>query len=541
MLVTDSHPKAQASLRTPKPAARRFHAAALLIFASGVAFAGGLTAEQKRGKHIYLYGANLKGQEITAFQGNPETDVPGPILACVNCHGYDGRGKPEGGVIPSDVTWETLTKPYGVTHEGGRKHPPYDEESMARAITMLVDPAGNRLHLAMPRYEMSGDDLSDLVAYMKLLGSERDPGLADDAITLGTVVPDAGQAGEVGNATVAVLDAFFKDLNEAGGLYNRKIQLRVARLNPADRDGRAKLERFVEEQQVFALVAPFIAGADKEFVALMEEKEVPSIGPSTLYPAIGYPLNRRTFYLFSGQIEQSRALLTFAAEKLQIREAKVAVVYPEGPFAAETAAAMEEACLEIGCRAVAKERYVRGALNAPQLAKQLSGRGVDLVLFLGPGAEAVALAQAGDEQGWDAKLLCPGSLAGEEVLDIPRSLKERLYLSFPLLPSDQSPEAVGSYRAFAAKHKLRADHLALQFSAYCAAKILAAGLRLAGRDVSREKLINALEGLYKFETGLMQPVSYGPNRRIGAQGAHIVTVDPDKKSLVPAGGWIELP
>ena len=34
------------------------------------------------------------------------------------------------------------------------------------------------------------------------------------------------------------------------------------------------------------------------------------------------------------------------------------------------------------------------------------------------------------------------------------------------------------------------------------------------------------------------PLSYGPNRRIGARGAHIVTVDLDAKTYRPVGdGW----
>ncbi len=66
------------------------------------------------------------------------------------------------------------------------------------------------------------------------------------------------------------------------------------------------------------------------------------------------------------------------------------------------------------------------------------------------------------------------------------------------------------------------------------------GLKRAGRELSRERLITALEGLYDHETGLTPPVSFGPNRRIGARGAYVVAVDLAGGSFQPMGEWIEV-
>jgi hypothetical protein len=38
---------------------------------------------------------------------------------------------------------------------------------LRRAITDGVDPAGERLDPAMPRWSMSGEDMADLIAYLK--------------------------------------------------------------------------------------------------------------------------------------------------------------------------------------------------------------------------------------------------------------------------------------------------------------------------------------------------------------------------------------
>jgi hypothetical protein len=155
-------------------------AGALLLFAAGRAIAQkpvstGLTEQERRGKFIYLRGESPSGKEMTAFLGDATTEVPATAMLCSNCHGLDGRGNPEGGVVPSDITWDALTKSYGVTHASGRKHPPYTDSALEVAIRKGVDPAGNRLPDTMPRYWMSPEDLADLFSYMKRLGKYHYP------------------------------------------------------------------------------------------------------------------------------------------------------------------------------------------------------------------------------------------------------------------------------------------------------------------------------------------------------------------------------
>ena len=71
-------------------------------------------------------------------------------MACANCHGMTGQGKPEGGIDPSNITWEALTKPYGVTHPSGRKHPPYTARALelAEMVAEKSSPLGVKATLA---------------------------------------------------------------------------------------------------------------------------------------------------------------------------------------------------------------------------------------------------------------------------------------------------------------------------------------------------------------------------------------------------------
>jgi mono/diheme cytochrome c family protein len=75
----------------------------------------------------------------------------------------------------SDIRWSALTEEDhdgdGDHGDGGgeMEHPPYDEETFKRAVTRGLDPGGDSLDPAMPRWRMSDQDLGDLIAYLKTL------------------------------------------------------------------------------------------------------------------------------------------------------------------------------------------------------------------------------------------------------------------------------------------------------------------------------------------------------------------------------------
>ncbi|MNP45826.1 hypothetical protein D3C76_1397790 [compost metagenome] len=64
----------------------------------------------------------------------------------------------------------------------------------------------------------------------------------------------------------------------------------------------------------------------------------------------------------------------------------------------------------------------------------------------------------------------------------------------------------------------------LQVNTLCALRLLTEGLKQIGRDASRERLVAALEGLHDIDTGLTPALGFGPGRRQGMAGAHVIAV-----------------
>src|SRR5271166_579960 len=104
----------------------------LFAIASPAQDAQNPSAAVSRGKQIYLYGTGCNGVAIEALAGEGSVIVPAAVLRCVNCHGPDGRGKPEGGVYPSNIRWTELSKPYAIAAGSGRERPPYNESLVIR-------------------------------------------------------------------------------------------------------------------------------------------------------------------------------------------------------------------------------------------------------------------------------------------------------------------------------------------------------------------------------------------------------------------------
>ena len=137
-------------------------------------------------------------------------------------------------------------------------------------------------------------------------------------------------------------------------------------------------------------------------------------------------------------------------------------------------------------------------------------------------------------------VLAPSAFVGPEIYQAPNQFSGRLFLSFPILPTDQTKEGEMEYLELARAGRFSEGNLAERLVALSAAKLLIYSLQKAGREVTRDNVIETLEKLYHFDTGQTPPLTFSPNRRVGALGAHIVGIDLEKKQLLLPSTWIEL-
>ncbi|AXM95001.1 cytochrome c/ABC transporter substrate-binding protein [Pseudomonas plecoglossicida] len=465
-----------------------------------------LTPQEQAGKRLYREGISSSDAQLTARVGASDMSVPASVLPCASCHGSDGRGRAEGGVRPPSLDWQRLALGQGGRQVNGRLYPAYAEATLARAIQHGVDPAGNRLDPAMPRFDLTLADQRNLTAYLKRLGEERDPGVEEGVLRLGTLLPDSGPLAEAGHVVRAVLEDGVARLNQQGGIHGRRLQLIVLDPGVDQASAERALQRLLDQEQVFALVTPMAPMLDQNLPELLERQGVPLIGST---PRSGG--SAQIFDPMPSMASQLLSLASHARSTLGLAADDLRVVY-----AGDEHAALAEQV---------RERLQQQGWSPPPIeafaGQAVEGQGI---VYLGRPQAFAELAAALQAAGREPYLFAASSQVAVAVAGLPEQWSQRVFLAYPFVPSDWTVQGLATLSSLEQRLGLDPRQASLQVNTLCALRLLGEALKQIGRDASREQLVVALEGLHDIDTGLTPALGFGPGRRQGMLGAHVIAV-----------------
>ena len=123
--------------------------------------AWGVGAFHLNGERVYFTASSERGAPIT-YTGGPATGMMmgGGHLTCASCHGPDGQGGVHIMQMQTmdapDIRWSVLQDEF-------------DAEKFRLAVVEGQDPDGPQLNPDMPLWNISDDDLADLIAFLKTL------------------------------------------------------------------------------------------------------------------------------------------------------------------------------------------------------------------------------------------------------------------------------------------------------------------------------------------------------------------------------------
>lgn len=499
-----------------------------------------LSPEEKRGRQIYLKGES-QGGDIVAVLGSSDLDLPASSFPCSNCHGLRGEGSKEGGLQPPPITWATLATNH-TSALTGHDRVAYDEAKVARAIVAGIDSSGGLLHPGMPHYKMSAAQMADLISYLRKIGThaDLDPGLSDDSIRVGAALPLSGPLARIGEDVKATMVAYFAEVNAQGGIYGRKIEL-VTEDSRGDAAGSLEATRtLVEKSDVFALVASFERVGSNTTYDLLLKMEAPLIGPLTLSPVLQAVPNHFVFYLLPSFEDQAAALVEFIGnEQTRPRQrpaSRIAVIYSNNGFDRDALAGLKDHVRSHWMQIVIEESYAVGQFSASTAVEKLTTKPPDYVFFFGSPEDFVDFGREMHRRKVEAGILSFATIVGQSSFNLPADVAARTYLSYPTSPPDQ--EHFEGFLALMKRAGVPIRGAAFQSLAYAAAKVFVEAAKSTGRQMSRSSLISALEQMHEVKTGVIGPVTFGPNRRIGSSGCYVVRVDALKRRYVMASGRI---
>ena len=153
----------------------------------------------------------------------------------------------------------------------------------------------------------------------------------------------------MGQALKAVTGAFFTELNNQGGIYNRRVELkfidtaetpaatRRQRRACVDRRARVRHDGRIHRRR-----------RTRESFALMAQQGVPLIGPLTLYPQTGFPLNRQVFYLLRESTARAAPCSSLPPGGQRIDESRHRRGIPQSEVSAGVLEAIADQCRKRG-------------------------------------------------------------------------------------------------------------------------------------------------------------------------------------------------
>jgi hypothetical protein len=117
------------------------------------------------GERIFDTGIGTNGQSLVRTGGAGMMMTSG----CASCHGYDGLGRTMMMFTTPNITYANLTDPAGMVDPDGSRGPTYRDDQIRRAVTQGIDADGSSLSTLMPHWQLSDDDWSDLLLFLKSL------------------------------------------------------------------------------------------------------------------------------------------------------------------------------------------------------------------------------------------------------------------------------------------------------------------------------------------------------------------------------------
>jgi ABC-type branched-subunit amino acid transport system substrate-binding protein len=407
-------------------------------------------------------------------------------------------------------------------------------------ITSGIDAAGMPLGTSMPRYRMSGPQLDALIDYVQVLGTpkDNDPGIERDAIKIGAALPLTGPMAATGMDVAAVLKARFDRVNEAGGIYGRRLVLVVADCGDSADEILAATQHLVTEQNVFALVASFQPVEHDALDAWIAAAQVPLIGPVGQAAHEIRSKDAMIWQLLPTLNDQARVLVDYVMSRptpIGIdRPKRIAIIRTETPGVGDAVTGATAQLARYGASVITAQIAISQVFFATDAAHRILEEKPEHILFFGGSSQLKAFAEvlyAGDSNAAPIAALILLSAAR----DMPESLASKLVWAYPGEPTDEVQWTKLINRSKGVNYS--ANSSAFQAVAFAAAAVLQESLMRSGRRLSRDSLAKELDGLYGFESGVLPAVEFRPGYRIGSRGASIVQFDNVRADYIAKWSW----
>ncbi|MFO7154681.1 MAG: ABC transporter substrate-binding protein [Caldicoprobacter oshimai] len=326
-----------------------------------------------------------------------------------------------------------------------------------------------------------------------------------DVIKVGVNYELSGGVATYGQSSVEGIELAVEQINEAGGINGKKIQLVKYDNKSEPSEATTLATRLMTQDKVVAILGPATSGAFMATIPVANQNKVPVISGSATADNVTVDdkgVKEYAFRICFTDSQQGSAVAKFALQNLSSKKA-VIIMDSSSDYAKGLAEAFASTFEAGGGTIVAEEAYMSGDTDFNAVLTSIKGKDFDVIFIPGYYNEAGLIIKQARAQGIDVPILGADGfdspklveLAGAEALN-------NVYFTNHYSSVDPSPVVAEFVKAFKAKYNKEPD--AFNALGYDLAKFVADALSRAEK-IDGESLKKALEATKDFEgvTGTM--------------------------------------
>jgi len=376
--------------------------------------------------------------------------------------------------------------------------------------------------------------LSILVVLLVFFGLQsamaKEPGITKTTIKIGSNMILTGPAAFWGQGSDKGARAYYKSINDQGGIYGRKIEFINTDNQYKPVRAVAAIKKLIEKDKVFVLMgnqsAACILAAEKVF----GEAGVPLIAPITTGKALTEPPRKYLFVVFTQYRHQAQSLVDFMARDPRWKNLKIASIYQNDAFGKDGLEGLDEQVKKYsGLEVVAREPFARGAKDFGSQVVKCKQSGANGLFISCAVSQAAMIIKEAEKLAWRPQFMVLSGAADDKLVELAGAATEGLLgATNVIIPTETDNPVVQKVTRIIHTYYPEQSINVPSVDGLAMAMITVEAIKRAGPNPTRAKVIEALENMKDFETGLVPPVSFGPNKRQGCQGALLYRVEGGK-------------
>src|SRR3954466_11349844 len=352
------------------------------------------------------------------------------------------------------------------------------------------------------------------------------PGVSPTTVLIGQSAPLTGSNAELGNDIRNGAAAYFRKVNEAGGVHGRRLELISLDDGNQVPMAEANTRQLVEEKPVFALFGYASATLSRPALPFVEKHRVPFLGAFT---------GADPMRIFNKHVYNMRASYAEELEKIiehfvPLGVKRFAIVYYDDLVGRENLTAVQRAlkkrALEPVSTAALKDRANPDIDTAVKAIAQGSPDVVILTTLYKASADMVKRARAAGVYAQVASTSFPG--ASPLAKELGHDGAGVIVATVVPPPAKRSLPIVQEYQAAIERETGRKAYSFTSFEAYIGAKVAVEAMRRAGPRLTREAFVRQLDALRGFDTG-GYIVDFSPSNHNGSSFVELTVIGKDLK------------